>query len=97
MLVLVAIVVCYFLLLNLLLSTVMDPQAFWLHEGKLFMAKREVVNCVKLWKYVGKHMELAKQDRILDPTPMGALPHEIASFPLIFSAQTQRQLLENGK
>ena len=22
----------------------MDPQAFWLHEGKLFMAKREVVN-----------------------------------------------------
>ena len=51
----------------------------------------------KLWKYVGKHMELAKQARILDPTQMGALPHEIASFPLIFSTQTQRQLLENGE
>ena len=28
----------------LALSHKMDPQAFWLHEGKLFMAKREVVN-----------------------------------------------------
>ena len=44
----------------------------------------------KPWKYVGKHMELAKQARILDPIQMGALPHEIASFPLIFSARNQR-------
>ena len=51
----------------------------------------------KLWKYVGKHMELAKQARILDPTQMGAFPHEIASSPLIFSAHTQCQLLENGE
>ena len=51
----------------------------------------------KLWKYVGKHMDLAKQARILDPTQLGALPHEIASFPLIPSTQTQRQLLENGE
>ena len=51
----------------------------------------------RVFEYVGKHMELAKQARILDPTQMGALPHEIASFPLIFSAQTQRQLLENGE
>ena len=28
----------------LALSHKMDPQAFWLHEGKLFMAKREIVN-----------------------------------------------------
>ena len=28
----------------LALSHKMDPQAFWRHEGKLFMAKREVVN-----------------------------------------------------
>ena len=28
----------------LALSHKMDPQAFWLHEGKLFIAKREVVN-----------------------------------------------------
>ena len=41
--------------------------------------------------------KLAKQARILDPTQMGALPHEIATFPLIFSSQTQRQLLENGE
>ena len=116
----------------------MDPQAFWLHEGKLFTAKRKVVNrgwlsdaqsskkCLhrkkqngtalynvdtmrarllevlvaakdKLWKYVGKHMELAKQARILDSTQMGALPHGIASFFLIFSTHTQRQLLENGE
>ena len=48
-------VICWFLLLLLFvtfwfsisclaLSHKMDPQAFWLHEGKLFMAKREVVN-----------------------------------------------------
>ena len=51
----------------------------------------------KLWKYVGKHMELAKQARILDATQMAALPGEIAAFPLIFSTQVQQTLLENGE
>ena len=50
----------------------------------------------KLWKY-GKHMELAKQARILDATQMGALPGEIAAFPLIFSTEVQQTLLENGE
>ena len=59
----------------------------------------EVLTAAKdgLWKYVGKHMELAKQARILDSTQMGAVPHGIASFVLIFCAHTQRQLLENGE
>ena len=51
----------------------------------------------KLWKYVGKHMELAKQARILYATQMAGLPGEIAAFPLIFSTQVQQTLLENGE
>ena len=38
----------------------------------------------KMWKYVGKHMELARQACVSDPTQMMALSDNIAEFPLVF-------------
>ena len=42
-------------------------------------------------------MELAKQARILDPTQMGSLEPDIASFPLIFPPEVQRRVVETGE
>ena len=41
--------------------------------------------CEKLWKYVGKHLDLAKQACVLGPTIMAPLRSEIDQFPLIFA------------
>ena len=53
--------------------------------------------CEKLWNYVGKHMELAKQARVLDPTIMAALPGDISQFPLIFPDNLQSAIVGNGE
>ena len=58
----------------------------------------DVVQCAcdKLLKYVSKHMELAKQARVLDPTIMASLPSDINEFPLIFPDNLQSIVVDNG-
>ena len=68
-----------------------DAAAWW----RKFL---DVVQCAcdKLWKYVSKHMELAKQARVLDPTIMAPLPSDINQFPLIFPDNLQSIIVDNG-
>ena len=40
----------------------MDPQAFWLHEGKLFMAKQQVVDTKLLRPQTEKRLHRKKQN-----------------------------------
>ena len=47
-----------------------------------------------LWKYVGKHMDLAKHARILDPTAIGTLSKEIGEFP---PTDLQGEILQSGQ
>ena len=50
----------------------------------------------KLWKYVGKNMELAKQARILDPRLIGALSEDIGEYDLVFPPRLQSEIVQSG-
>ena len=50
-----------------------------------------------VWKYVSKHLELAKQARVCDPRQIASLPSEICAFPLIFPPQTFLEILDSGE
>uniref|UniRef100_A0A7S1I176 Uncharacterized protein n=1 Tax=Eutreptiella gymnastica TaxID=73025 RepID=A0A7S1I176_9EUGL len=51
----------------------------------------------KLWKYVGKNMELANQAQILDPRLIGALPEDIGEYGLVFPPHLQSEIVQSGQ
>ena len=60
---------------------------------------QEELRCAarKTWIYVGNHMELAKQARVLDPTQMVALPSSIEQFALLFREEQRAAIVDNGE
>ena len=76
------------------------PSCDNMHVANMWRKKLlEVVTDVhaKMWKYVSKHMDFAKQARVLDPTQIGALPQDFATFPLIFAPNVQQKVVDNGE
>ena len=51
----------------------------------------------KLWKYVSKHMDFAKQARVVDPRQIARLSPEITQFPDIFPSSIRDQVVDSGE
>ena len=51
----------------------------------------------KLWKYVSKHMEFAKQARIFDPRQVPSPPTDPSMYPLMFPQKVHTQSVETGE
>ena len=51
----------------------------------------------KIWKYVSKHMDFAKQARILDPRQIARLSPEITQFPDIFPSSIHDEVVKSGE
>ena len=51
----------------------------------------------KLWKYVSKHMDFAKQARVVDPRQIARLSPEITQFPDIFPSSIRDRVVDSGE
>ena len=51
----------------------------------------------KLKKYLFQHMDVAKQSRVLDPTQLGSLSHDIALYPHVFPTDVCTRIEQSGE
>ena len=66
------------------------------HWTKQFLECLGAVHA-KLWKYVSKHMDFAKEARIFDPRQLPNLPMDPAAYPLMLPNNVQAQVVDNGE
>ena len=51
----------------------------------------------KLKKYLFKHMDVAKQARVLDPTQIGGMSHDISQYPHVIPSELCPRIEQSGE